>query len=67
VVYELALDDEGACADNGFGRVGNAEEEVFVVALGHPFVALVPLLDNYSPGISHVRVCVCVCVLGLTW
>jgi hypothetical protein len=44
LVDELALHDQRACADNLVGAVGDAEEEVFVVALGHPFVALVPLL-----------------------
>jgi hypothetical protein len=41
---EFALDDEGAGADDGGGGVGDAEEEVGVVARGHPCVALVPLL-----------------------
>lgn len=44
LVDELALDDEGAGADDGVGGVGYAEEEVFVVAGGHPVVAFVPLL-----------------------
>jgi hypothetical protein len=46
LVYEFALDDERAGADNGVGAVGDAEEEVFVVAFGHPGVALVPLLGG---------------------
>jgi hypothetical protein len=43
-VDELALDDERAGADDGGGRVSDAEEEVGVVACGHPGVAFVPLL-----------------------
>lgn len=45
LVNELALYNEGARADNSVGRVGDAEEVVFVVALRHPVVTLVPLLD----------------------
>lgn len=44
---KFALDDKGAGADNGVGRVGYAEEEVFVVAGGYPVVAFVPLLDGW--------------------
>lgn len=46
LVDEFTLDDEGACADDFAGAVGDAEEEVLVVARGHPCVAVVPLLST---------------------
>lgn len=46
VVDELALDDQGTCADNARGGVEDGEEEVLIVVPGEPLVALVPLLDG---------------------
>ena len=46
VVDELALDDERAGADDAGGGVEDGEEEVLVVVLGEPLVALVPLLTG---------------------
>ena len=43
---ELALDDERTGADDSGGRVEDGEEEVLVVVLGEPLVALVPLLTG---------------------
>jgi hypothetical protein len=43
-VDKLALDDEGAGADDIGGRVGDAEEVVGVVVGGEVGVALVPFL-----------------------
>jgi hypothetical protein len=44
VVDELALDDEGAGADDLVRGVEDREEEILIVVLGEPFVARVPLL-----------------------
>ena len=41
---KLALDDEGAGADDCAGRVGYADEVVCVVVIGEVGVALVPFL-----------------------
>lgn len=46
VVNELALDDEGAGADDSGRGVEDGKEEVLVVMLGEPLVALVPLLTG---------------------
>lgn len=45
---ELALDEEGAGADDARRGVQDAEEEVLVVVVRDPFVALVPLLRGES-------------------
>lgn len=44
VVDELALDDEGTGADDAVRRVEDGEQEVLVIVLREPLVALVPLL-----------------------
>jgi hypothetical protein len=46
IVDEFAFDKQRAGSDDLLGRVEDAEEEVFVVAMRYPLVALVPLLPQ---------------------
>ena len=46
IMNEVALNDERACADDFGGAIGDAEEEVLVVAVRYPLVAFVPLLST---------------------
>jgi hypothetical protein len=55
-VNELALDNEGAGAHNTGGVIEDAEQEVLIVAVRYPFVAIIPLLKR-SHGVSFVAYC----------